>query len=301
MAYPCLHSPKTTKGNKINTPPIRRIRQGRYGVSVHALTKDHKRNKINTPYPEKSIRRIGNMPTISSLNNDEIDFRISFDESDDEDCTPTVSYSDDLDYFKDFEKEFPAIVYNDAQTSKLDFLTEPTDGCRNQNDVKVKQIRTDNGTEFRNSELKSFCDEKGISQNFSSPYTPEQNGVAKRNNITLIKDAKTMLNGLVLCKHLWTEAVRIACYTQNRSIIVKRHDKTPYEIFKERIHDIRYFHVFGCPVFIHNHKDHLGKFDVKADDGYFLGYLFNSKAFRVFNTRRQKIEETYHVTFDGSK
>ncbi|GJX49084.1 hypothetical protein Tco_0275929 [Tanacetum coccineum] len=65
-------------------------------------------------------------PTVSSLNNDEIDFRISFDESDDDDCTPTVSYFDDLDHFKDFEKEFPAIVYNDAQTSKLYFLTKPT-------------------------------------------------------------------------------------------------------------------------------------------------------------------------------
>ncbi|GKD85134.1 hypothetical protein Tco_1356288, partial [Tanacetum coccineum] len=103
-------------------------------------------------------------PTVSSLNNDEIDFRISFDESDDEDCTiifdknlfsykiisvnnlkmdsendkdkvnmpllpspePTVNYFDDLDYFNDFEKEFPAIVYNDAQTSKLNFLTEHT-------------------------------------------------------------------------------------------------------------------------------------------------------------------------------
>ncbi|GJY76045.1 hypothetical protein Tco_0481161 [Tanacetum coccineum] len=65
-------------------------------------------------------------PTVSSLNNDEIDFRISFDEFDDEDCTPTVSYFDDLDYFKDFEKEFPAIVYNDAQTSKLNFSTKPT-------------------------------------------------------------------------------------------------------------------------------------------------------------------------------
>ncbi|GJV60887.1 retrovirus-related pol polyprotein from transposon TNT 1-94 [Tanacetum coccineum] len=118
----------------------------------------------------------------------------------------------------------------------------------NKNDIKVKQIRTDNGTEFRNFELESFCDEKGISHNFSSPYTPEQNGVAERKNITLIEDARTMLN--------------------------------------------------GCPVFIYNHKDHLGKFDAKADDGYFLGYLFNSKAFRVFNTRRQQIEETYHVIFD---
>ncbi|GJR79136.1 retrovirus-related pol polyprotein from transposon TNT 1-94 [Tanacetum coccineum] len=60
---------------------------------------------------------------------------------------------------------------------------------KNQNDVKVKQIRTDNGTEFRNSKLESFCDEKRISQNFSSPYTLEQNGVAERKNITLIEAA----------------------------------------------------------------------------------------------------------------
>ncbi|GKC91608.1 retrovirus-related pol polyprotein from transposon TNT 1-94 [Tanacetum coccineum] len=85
-----------------------------------------------------------------------------------------------------------------------------------------------------------------------------------------------------------------------QSITAKRQDKTPYEIFRERIHDISYFHVFGCLVFIHNHKDHLGKFDAKTDDGYFLGYFFVSKSFRVFNTRRQQIEETYHVTFDES-
>lgn len=109
-----------------------------------------------------------------------------------------------------------------------------------------------------------------------------------------------MLNGSVLSKHFWTEAVRTACYTQNRSVIVKRHNKTPYEIFKGRIPDISYFHVFGCPVFIHNHKDHLGKFDAKADDGYFLGYSLVSKAFRVFNKRRQQTEETYHITVDES-
>nr|GEX06724.1 retrovirus-related Pol polyprotein from transposon TNT 1-94 [Tanacetum cinerariifolium] len=134
--------------------------------------------------------------------------------------------------------------------------------------------------------------------NFSSPYTPEQNGVAKRKNRTRIKAARIMLNGSVLSKHFWTTAVRIDCYTQNRSIIVKRHDKTPYEIFRERIPDISYFYMFGCPMFIHNHKDHLCIFDAKADDGYFLGYSFVSKSFRVFNTRKQQVEETYHVTFD---
>ncbi|GJV10022.1 retrovirus-related pol polyprotein from transposon TNT 1-94 [Tanacetum coccineum] len=64
---------------------------------------------------------------------------------------------------------------------------------KKQNDVKVKQIMTDNGTEFRNSKLKSFCDEKGISHNFPSPYTPEQNGVAEKKNRTLIEATRTMV------------------------------------------------------------------------------------------------------------
>ncbi|GJW14824.1 retrovirus-related pol polyprotein from transposon TNT 1-94 [Tanacetum coccineum] len=93
------------------------------------------------------------------------------------------------------------------------------------------------------------------------------------------------------------EAVNTACFNQNRSIIVKRHGKTAYEVFRGISPDISYFHVFGCPVHIHNHRDHLGKFDEKADDGFFLGYSLVAKAFRVFNIRRQEMEETVHVTF----
>ncbi|GKD70391.1 retrovirus-related pol polyprotein from transposon TNT 1-94 [Tanacetum coccineum] len=83
-------------------------------------------------------------------------------------------------------------------------------------------------------------------------------------------------------------------------VIVDEYSRTPYETLREGIPDINYIHVFGCRVFIHNHKDHIRKFDAKAIDGYFLGCSFNSKAFRVFNTRRQQIKETYHVTFDES-
>nr|GEV97426.1 hypothetical protein [Tanacetum cinerariifolium] len=73
-----------------------------------------------------------------------------------------------------------------------------------------------------------------------------------------------------------------------------------YETFRERILDNSYFHMFGCLVFIHKHKDHIGKFDTKADDRYFLGYSSVSKAFRVYKIRRQQIEETYYVTYDKS-
>nr|GEV45350.1 hypothetical protein [Tanacetum cinerariifolium] len=168
---------------------------------------------------------------------------------------------------------------------------------KNLNDTKVKRLRSDNGTKFKNHTLEAFCDEKGISQNFSSPCTPEQNGVAERRNRTLIKAAGTMLNIASLPKQFWGEAINDACYTQNKSIIIKRHRKIAFEVFRGRAPDIIYFYVFGCPVHIHNHRDHLGKFDEKADDGFFLEYSLVAKAFRVFNIIRQEIEETFHVTF----
>ncbi|GKE09824.1 retrovirus-related pol polyprotein from transposon TNT 1-94, partial [Tanacetum coccineum] len=88
----------------------------------------------------------------------------------------------------------------------------------------------------------------------------------KRKKRTLIEAARTMLSGFVFSKQYWTEAVATACYTQNKSTIVKRHLKTRYETFHWRIPNIDFLHVFGCPVYIHNHKDYLGKFNEKADD-----------------------------------
>nr|GEV98839.1 retrovirus-related Pol polyprotein from transposon TNT 1-94 [Tanacetum cinerariifolium] len=107
----------------------------------------------------------------------------------------------------------------------------------NLNEVKVKELRSDYRTEFRNHKLEEFYDEKG-------------------------------------------EAINTSCYTQNRSIIVKRHRKTAYDVFRGRTPDIIYFYVFGCPVHIHNHRDHLGKFDEKVDGGFFLCYSPMAKTFK---------------------
>ena len=108
----------------------------------------------------------------------------------------------------------------------------------NQNEVlyslKVRQLRSDHGTEFRNSTLEDFCDSKGITQNFSAVRTPQQNGVAERRNRTLIEAGRTMVVDAGLPLSFWAEAVNTACYTQNRSIIVKRHGKTSYEMLKGR-------------------------------------------------------------------
>ncbi|KAJ9555814.1 hypothetical protein OSB04_010428 [Centaurea solstitialis] len=168
------------------------------------------------------------------------------------------------------------------------------------NNLTVRSIRSDHGTEFKNSTLESFFEQKGISQNFSSVRTPQQNGVAERRNRTLIEAARSMLSEANLATQFWAEAVNTACYTQNRSLIVKRFRRTAYELFRNRKPSIKHLHIFGCVCYILNNKDNLGKFDSKSDDGIFLGYSSISKTYRVFNKRRQAIEETIHVKFDES-
>ncbi|GKE74179.1 putative ribonuclease H-like domain-containing protein, partial [Tanacetum coccineum] len=105
--------------------------------------------------------------------------------------------------------------------------------------------------------------------------TPQQNGVAEMRNRTLIEAARTMLADSKLPTTFWVEAVNTACYVQNRG-------------------------PFGCPVTIVNTIDHLGKFDGKTDEGFFIGYFFNSKAFRVFNSRTRIVEENLYIRFSES-
>ncbi|GJZ34262.1 putative ribonuclease H-like domain-containing protein [Tanacetum coccineum] len=170
-------------------------------------------------------------------------------------------------------------------------------GIENLIDLRVKVIRCDNGTEFKNRVMNQFCEMKGIKREFSVARTPQQNGVAERKNRTLIEAARTMLADSKLPTTFWAEAVNTACYVQNRVLVIKPHNKTPYELFLGRKPALSFMRPFGCPVTILNTIDHLGKFDGKADEGFFVGYSTNSKAFRVFNRRTSIVEENLHVQF----
>ncbi|GJX85221.1 putative ribonuclease H-like domain-containing protein [Tanacetum coccineum] len=171
----------------------------------------------------------------------------------------------------------------------------------NLKDLKVKIIRCDNGGEFKNREMDEFCTKKGIKREFSNARTPQQNGVAERRNRTLIEAARTMLADAKLPVTFWAEAVSTACYVQNRVLVNKSQNKTPYELFNGRSPAIGFLRPFGCHVMILSTLDHLGKFDAKGDEGYFAGYSLSSKAFRVFNKKTKKVEENMHVDFLENK
>nr|GEV21125.1 hypothetical protein [Tanacetum cinerariifolium] len=137
----------------------------------------------------------------------------------------------------------------------------------NQFNHKVKAIRCDNGSEFKNANLIEFCGSKGIQRDYSNARTPQQNGVAKRKNRTLIKAARTMLADSFLPTIFWTEAVATACYVLNRVMVTKPHAKTPYELLTGDKPSISYLKPFGCYVTILNTSESLGKFDKKSDEG----------------------------------
>nr|GEX74254.1 hypothetical protein [Tanacetum cinerariifolium] len=145
-------------------------------------------------------------------------------------------------------------------------------GLENQLSLEVKVIRSDNGNDFKNSDLNQFCGLKGIKKEFSVPRTPQQNGIAERKNKTLIKASRTMLADSLLPITFWAEAVNTACYVQNRVLVTKPHNKTAYEL-------------------LHG----------KVNEGFLVGYSVCSKSFRVFNSRTRIIQETLHVNFLENK
>ncbi|GJR09030.1 ribonuclease H-like domain-containing protein [Tanacetum coccineum] len=142
------------------------------------------------------------------------------------------------------------------------FITE----VENQVDKKVNIIRCDNGTEFKNRVMSEFCEKKGIKKEFSIARTPQQNGIAERRNRTLIKAVRTMLVDSKLPTIFWAVSVNTACYVQNRVLVVKPHNKTPYELFRGRTPALSFMRPFGCHVTILNTLDYLGKFDGKSDE-----------------------------------
>ncbi|GJR80676.1 putative ribonuclease H-like domain-containing protein [Tanacetum coccineum] len=149
--------------------------------------------------------------------------------------------------------------------------------------------------------MNQFCEMKGIKREFSVARTPQQNGVAEIKNRTLIEAARTMLADSLLPTTFWGEAVNTVCYVQNRVLVTKPYNKTPYELLLGRPPSISFIRPFGCHVTILNTLDTLGKFDGKVDEGFLVGYSINSKVFRVFNSRTRKVEENLHINFLENK
>ncbi|GJU50733.1 retrovirus-related pol polyprotein from transposon TNT 1-94 [Tanacetum coccineum] len=163
--------------------------------------------------------------------------------------------------------------------------------------AQVRTVQTDKGTGFLNK-LHAYFGQEGIEHQTSIARTPEQNGVVKRQNRTLVETARTMLSAAKVPLFFWAEAIATTCCTQNRLLIIPRHEKTPYHIINGWKLSIKFFYIFSSLCYIIRDGENLVKMKEKGDACIFIGYSTQSRAYRVYNKRTKVIVETIHVNFD---
>lgn len=167
----------------------------------------------------------------------------------------------------------------------------------NQCGRKIKVLRTDNGTEYCNNNFKKLCTEHGILHQTTTPYTPEQNGVAERINRTLIERVRCILIDSGLSKQFWAEALSTATYLINRVPCRNERTITPEELWSNVKPDLTLLRVFGCKAMVHVPKEKRRKLDTKSIECIMLAYSSESKAYCLYNAATKKIMISRDVVF----
>nr|GFB31000.1 retrovirus-related Pol polyprotein from transposon TNT 1-94 [Tanacetum cinerariifolium] len=119
--------------------------------------------------------------------------------------------------------------------------------------------------------LHAYFAAKGILQQTSVARTPKQNGVVEKRNRTLVEAARTILSTAKVPLFFWAKAIATACFTQNRSLVIPRHEKTPYHIINDRKPSVKFFYIFGSVCYIVRDGDNLDKIKEKGDECIFVG------------------------------
>ena len=174
-------------------------------------------------------------------------------------------------------KSYIMVVVNDfSRYSWVEFLREKSKACekmeklckklQNEKGVPIVKIRSDHGKEFKNARFEAFCKEHGIKKKFSTPKTPQQNGVVERKNRVIQEMTRVMLLNKDIPQKFWAKVLNTLCHIGNRIFFKVGTKKTSYEIWKEKKPKVKYFRVFGSKCFILNDRENLGKFDAKSKE-----------------------------------
>jgi hypothetical protein len=168
----------------------------------------------------------------------------------------------------------------------------------NQTGRKIKCLRTDNGTEYRDGDFLKFCEEHGIKRHFTVRKTPQQNGVAERLNRTITETARCLRLNAELPKIFWAEAVYMTCYIINRSPRVAFDGKVAEEVWTGHEVDYSFMRIFGCPAYVHISGEDMSKLDPKSKKCIFLGFKKRVKGYKLWDPVAQKVVISRDVVFD---
>lgn len=198
---------------------------------------------------------------------------------------------------KDDYSHFRFVYFMKQKSEVAEIIKKCVKLIQKEHGHSVRIIRSDNGTEFVNDELKTFFEEAGIHHQRTVPYTPEQNGCAEREMRTIVESARTMLQAKQIEKKFWAEATNLAVHVLNRAGTSTVENKSPYELWYGKEARLDHLRAFGSEVFIHIPKERRQKLDPKATKCMFVGYDNKSKGYRVWNPTTGKIEISRDVIF----
>jgi len=199
-------------------------------------------------------------------------------------CGPITPMTiDEKNYFVTFidESTHYTVVYLISHKSQVfqmfkDFVSK----SETHFNLKIAYLYCDNGGEYLSNDHKAFCVQKGIQYHLTVPRKPEQNGVSKRMNRTLLEKARCIIHGAGLPKELWGEAILTATYLLNINPTRALNDRsTPFELWHKKKPKLKYLKVFGCTAYVLN-KSWKGKIDARSIPGILVGYEPND--YKIF-------------------
>lgn len=163
---------------------------------------------------------------------------------------------------------------------------------------KLRVLRTNRGGEFTSIEFGLYCANEGVARQLTAPYSPQQNGIIKRRNQTVVAKARCMMKAKHMPRKFWGEAVRTGVFILNRPPTKAVPDKTPYKAWHGRTPAVHYFKTFGCVVHIKEVKPHLKKLEDRSKLMVFLGYEPGTKGYRVYDPDANRVVITRDTIFD---
>ena len=199
--------------------------------------------------------------------------------------------------FKDDASGFRYVYFMKHKSDVFDIFKKYEKLIDNKFGKPMKVLRTDNGREYCNREMKRYLEARGIELVNTAPRTPQQNGKAERDNRTIIESARTMITAKKLPLSLWAEAVGTAVTVLNR-VLATGKEKTPYEIWFGKTPDVSHFRVFGSDAYMHIDKQFRKKLDPKATKLILVGYQKDSMNYCLYNPQNKKISVSRDVTFN---
>lgn len=190
---------------------------------------------------------------------------------------------------KDDRSSFRQVYFLRHKDDTFEKFKEFENSVFNRFGYRIKTVRSDNGTEFRNRRMSEYMATQGIALETSAPYVHEQNGRAEREMRTIVESARTMMSERQLPTQLWAEAVNTAVYTLNRCTSSQTEGNTPFELWYKRKPELSHIRIFGSDAFSHIPKEHRKKWDMKSKRLILVGYQGESSNYRLFDPVTKQI------------